>query len=89
MVLGLQTHEEICTRGLTLLVTHQKKKKDRVLGIIGPSGFLLSIKQSLSCAWVLRPDAWENRHSDVIINVGQNHDTPWPPRIICVKTSVL
>ena len=90
MVLGLQTHEEIRTGGLTLLVTQKKKKKkDRVLGMISPSGFLLSIKQSLSCVWVLRPDAWENRHSDVIISVGQNHDTPWPPRIICVKTSVL
>ena len=76
MVLGLQTHEEICIRGLTLLVTYQKKKKDRVLGMIGPLGFLLSIKQSLSCAWVLRLDTWENRHSDVIVSVGQNHDTP-------------
>ena len=57
--------------------------------MLGPSGFLLSIKQSLSCAWVLELDAWENRHFDVIISVRQNHDTPWPPRIICVKTSVL
>ena len=67
MILGLQTHEEICTRGLTLFVTH--KKKERVLGMLGPSGFLLSIKQSLSYAWVLGPDAWENRHFDVIISV--------------------
>ena len=57
MVLGLQTHEEICTRGLTLLVTHKKKKG--VLGMLGPSDFLLSIKQSLSCAGVLGPDTWE------------------------------
>ena len=67
MVLGLQAHEEICTRGLTLLVTH--KKRERVLGMLGLSGFLLSIKQSLSYAWVLGPDAWENRHFDVIISV--------------------
>ena len=51
--------------------------------------FLLSIKQSLSYAWVLGSDAWENRHSDVIISVRQNHDALWPPRIIYVKTSVL
>ena len=44
--------------------------------MLGPLDFLLSIKQSLSCAWVLGPDAWENRHSNVIISVGQNHDTP-------------
>ena len=29
MVLGLQTHKEICTRGLALLVIHQKKKKKK------------------------------------------------------------
>ena len=86
MVLGLQTHEESCIRGLTLFVTEKKKG---VLNMLGPLDFLLSIKQSLSCVWVLRPDAWENRHSDIIISVGQNHDTPQPPRIICVKTSVL
>ena len=57
--------------------------------MLGLSGFLLSIKQSLSYVWVLGPDAWENRHSDVVISVGQNHDTPWPSRIIYVKTSVL
>ena len=59
MVLGLQTHEEICTRGLTLLVTHQKKKKKRVLGMLGHSDFLLSIKQSLSCVGVLGPGTLE------------------------------
>ena len=57
--------------------------------MLGLSGFLLSIKQSLSYVWVLGLDAWENRHSDVVISVGQNHDTPWPSRIIYVKTSVL
>ena len=85
MVLGLQTHEEICTKGLTLFVTQKKK----VLNMLGPLDFLLSIKQSLSCAWVLGPDAWENRHSNVIISVGQNHDTSCLPQIIYVKTSVL
>ena len=57
--------------------------------MLGPLDFLLSIKQSLSCAWVLGPDAWENRYSNVIISVGQNHDTSCPPQIIYVKTSVL
>ena len=49
MVLELQTCEEICIRGLTLFAT-QKKKKKKVLGMLGPLDFLLSIKQSLSCA---------------------------------------
>ena len=66
MILGLQTHGEICTRGLTLLITHKKKikkkkekEKERVLSVLGPSDFLLSIKQSLSHAGVLGPDTWE------------------------------
>ena len=86
MVLGLQTLEESCTRGLTLFVTQKKKG---VLDMLDSLDFLLSIKQSLSYAWVLGSDAWENRHSDVIISVRQNYDTPRPPRIICVKISVL
>ena len=86
MVLGLQTLEESCTRGLTLFVTPKKKG---VLDMLDSLDFLLSIKQSLSYAWVLGSDAWENRHSDVIISVRQNYDTPRPPRIICVKISVL
>ena len=73
MVLELQTHKEICIRGLALLVIHpkkkkekrkkkkEKKKKERVLGMLGPLDFLLSIKQSLSCAGVLGPDAWEKK----------------------------
>ena len=62
MILGIQTHGEICTKGLTLLITHKKKKekeKERVLSVLGPSDFLLSIKQSLSHAGVLGPDTWE------------------------------
>ena len=86
MVLGLQTLEESCTRGLTLFVTQKKKG---VLDMLDSLDFLLSIKQSLSYAWVLGSDAWENRHFDVIISVRQNYDTPRPPRIICVKISVL
>ena len=31
------------------------------MGMLGPSDFLLSVKQSLSCAWVLGPDAWEKQ----------------------------
>ena len=50
MVLELQTREEICIRGLTLFATQKKKKKKKVLGMLGPLDFLLSIKQSLSCA---------------------------------------
>ena len=87
MVLGLQTLEESCARGLTLFVTQKKKKG--VLDMLDSLDFPLSIKQSLSYAWVLGSDAWENRHSDVIISVRQNYDTPRPPRIICVKISVL
>ena len=29
--------------------------------MLGPSDLLLSVKQSLSCAWVLRPDACEKQ----------------------------
>ena len=27
--------------------------------MLGPLDLLLSIKQSLSCAWILEPDTWE------------------------------
>ena len=39
MVLELQTHKEICTRGLILFATHLKKKK-KVLGVLGPLDFV-------------------------------------------------
>ena len=44
MILGLQTHGEICTRGLTLLITHKKKLKKKGKGkgkslkCVGPFG---------------------------------------------------
>ena len=43
--------------------------------MLGPSDLLLSVKQNLSCAWVLGLDAWENGHFDVIINVEQSQNT--------------
>ena len=36
-----------------------KKEEERVLGMLGPLDFLLSIKQSLSCAGVFGLNAWE------------------------------
>ena len=59
MVLRPQTHEKICTRGLTPFITHSKK--GGVLGMLDPLDFLLSIKQSLSCAWVLGLNAWKKQ----------------------------
>ena len=43
---GPQTYEEICIRGLTLFVTHSKKKKKKrgILGMLGPSDLLLSVR---------------------------------------------
>ena len=57
--LGPQTYEEICTRGLTFFVTHSKKKKS--LRYVGSLELLLSVKQNLSCTWVLGPNAWEKQ----------------------------
>ena len=37
MVLGLQTLEESCTRGLTLFVTQKKKRSLRYVGLLGLS----------------------------------------------------
>ena len=46
--------------------------------MMGPSDLVLNVKQSLSCAWAPDQMLGKNRHSDVIINVGQNlkHDGP-------------
>ena len=57
---GPQTYEEICIRGLTLFLTHSKKKRG-ILGMLGPLDLLLSVRQSLNCARVLRPEAWEKQ----------------------------
>ena len=58
--------------------------------MLGPSEFLLSVKQSLSRARVLGLDAWKkNRHSDVIINVRQSHNALWTPRITYGKSNIL
>ena len=58
--------------------------------MLGPSDFLLSVKQSFSRARVLRPDAWKkNRHSDVIINVGQSLNALWTPWITYSKSNIL
>ena len=35
--------------------------------MLGPLDFLLSVKQSLSYAWVLGPDAWEK--TDILMSL--------------------
>ena len=57
--------------------------------MLGPSDLLLSVKQSLSCAWVSDQTLGKNKHLDVIINVGQSHNALWPPRITYIKSNIL
>ena len=57
--------------------------------MLGPLDLLLSVKQSLSCAWVSDQTLGKNRHFNVIINVGQSHKTLWPPRITYIKSNIL